>query len=132
MIVFDGVIRSGDNVEALYGVPFQTLSIGNLALPTEHNINNQVWIQSRCGEVEGVWYELGRPAAEYKKYWEAFEWMALFVKYVSDALESCIEQHKIADLKYFRQNFAADIRRMHNGDSKFERWMAAFGRGSLR
>ena len=131
--MFDGVVRSGDKEEALYGVPFETLSIGNLATPLEHNIKNQIWIQSHLGAKSpvpgGVWYEFGRPAKEYAKHWETFEWLALFVKYVSDAIEVCAGRNERVKLSYFRQDFAAELRRLHGDDIAFERWMCAFGRG---
>ena len=68
MVVFDGVLESGDKQEVLHRIPFASLSIGNLATPSEHNINNSIWIQSTEGAKaaarDGVWYELGRPATE--------------------------------------------------------------------
>jgi hypothetical protein len=133
-IVFDGIVRSGDKQEALYCIPFEKLSIGNLATPSEHNVNNQIWIQSHCGAKVagvGVWYELGRPATEYEKHWEAFEWLALFVKYVSDALDLCVERKEKVTLNYFRRDFAVEMKLMHGEDPIFQRWMNAFGKGTF-
>jgi DNA (cytosine-5)-methyltransferase 1 len=131
--VFDGVIKSGDKEEALYHIPFEKLSIGNLFTPSQHNISNQIWIQSRCGAscpvAGGVWYELGTPAKEYGEYWEAFHWIALLAKYVSDALEVCVERKEKVTLKYFQRDFAAEMRQLHGGDPVFDGWMAAYGKG---
>jgi hypothetical protein len=133
--VFDGVLKSEDREEVLHRIPFATLSIGNLATPSEHNINNSIWIQSiQGGKAEvpnGVWYELGRPAAEYEKHWEAFEWLSLFIKYVSDALEVCVQRKEKVRLSYFRKDFAAEMKRLHGGDVVFEHWRTAYGKGNL-
>lgn len=79
----------------------------------------------------GVWYELGCPAKEYAKHWEAFEWLALFVKYVSDAIEICVQRNEKVTLKYFRNDFAAQMKRLHGEDPNFQKWMSAFGKGAL-
>src|SRR5262245_53862184 len=105
LLVVDGILKSGDKREVLHGVPFETLSIGNLVSWNEHNIDKQIWIQSHAGAAMargGVWYELGRPVREYEKHWEAFLWTALLVKYVSDVLEICVDRHQKVDLAYFR------------------------------
>jgi hypothetical protein len=134
IVVFDGILRSGDKEERLHCIPFDTLSIGNLVTPSEHNVNNSIWIQSLRGEKApvpgGVWYELGRPAGEYIKHWEAFQWLALFVKYVSDALELCVQRNEKVELKYFRKSFAEEMKRLHSGDTVFERWITAYGKGN--
>lgn len=129
-VVFDGIVKSGDKEEALYGIQFDALSIGNLGTPSEHNIGKQIWIQSRCSAKihRGVWYEFGRPAKEYEKHWEAFEWLALFVKYVSDALDLCVERKEKVSLNYFRRDFAAQMTEIHGNDPIFQRWIAAFGK----
>jgi hypothetical protein len=133
IVVFDGLLKSGDKEEALYGIPFETLSIGNLATPSEHNITKQIWLQSGEGATApvkgGVWYELGSPAKEYGEHWKAFEWLALFVKYVSDALDVCVNRGEKVTLAYFRSKFATEMRQLHGGDKIFERWLAAFGKG---
>ena len=133
--MFDGVLKSEEKEEVLHRVPFATLSIGNLATPAEHNINHSIWIQSIQGAKArvsgGVRYELGRPAAEYQKQWEAFEWLALFIKYVSDAIEVCVQRKEKVRLSYFREDFAAEMKRLHGGDPVFEQWRNAFGRGKL-
>ena len=110
--------------------------IRNIATPSTHNINDQIWIQSHLGAKSsvpgGVWYELGRPAKEYEKHWEAFEWLALLVKYVSDALELCVERGEKVGLKYFLRDFATQMRSVHGTDPVFQRWIAAFGKGILK
>jgi len=133
LVVFDGTLKAKEE-EFLHRIPFAALSIGNIATLSEHNLNHSIWIQSSEGAKapvhDGLWYELGRPAEEYKKHWEAFEWLALFVKYVSDALELCVQRKEKVGLSYFRREFAAEIRRLHGGDEVFERWILAFGKGS--
>lgn len=127
------MLKSESKEEALYAIPFETLSISNLATPKEHNVTKKIWIQSRQGAKVhvrgGVWYELGFPAKEYIEHWEAFEWLALFVKYVSDALEVCVNRGEEVTLSYFRSKFAAEMRQLHGGDHVFKQWMTAFGKG---
>jgi len=135
IIVFDGVLKSGNKEEALYGVSFEMLSLGNLVTPSEHNLDHQIWIQSHVGAKAavdgGVWYELGKPAKEYKQHWEAFQWVALLVKYVSDALEICLERQQKVTLSYFHKDFALEMRRLHGKDPVFQRWMTAFGKSTF-
>ena len=133
VLVVDGILRSGDREEVLSAVPFETLSLGNIATPTAHNITNQIWIQSVAGKYAscpgGVWYELGRPADEYKRHWEAFEWLALMVKYVSDALEVCVMRGEKVCLTFFQRDFITVMRRLHGKNKVFQRWHTAFGKG---
>ena len=132
--MFDGVLRSGEKTEFVHGVPFDVLSLGNLVNPSEHNLQNQIWIQSHLGAKAkvsgGVWYELGFPAKEYAKHWEAFSWLALLVKYVSDALELCVQRRQKVTLKYFQRDFAAEMQDHHRGDPYFENWITAYGKGT--
>jgi len=135
-VVFDGVLKSGGKEEVLHCVPFDKLSIGNLVTPTEHNLNNSIWIQSlRGAKMVGpndVWYELGSPAAEYAKHWEAFMWLAYLVKYVSDALQVCIDRQQKVTLNYFQKTFADDMRRLHSDDIQFQKWLTLYGKGITR
>lgn len=130
--VFDGVLKSGQKWETLYRIPFETLAIGNLATPSAHNIDNSIWIQSHLGaklSVEGgVWYELGRPAKEYRKHWHAFRWLALLVKYVSDAIEIHVQRHHKINLNYFRADFAKEMKHIHGSDTIFRHWIHEFGK----
>jgi hypothetical protein len=134
-LVVDGILRSGNKSQSLYCIPFEILSIGNLACAEKHDVEHQIWLQShkgaRCNVPGGVWYELGLPAKEYENHWNAFQWLALFVKFVSDAFELRImqRQEKVR-LAYFRQDFANDIRHMHGSDQTFQRWINEFGKGS--
>ena len=134
--MFDGVLRSGDKAELVHAVPFDVLSLGNLVNPSEHNLQNQIWIQSHLGAKApvsgGVWYELGTPAKEYLKHWEAFSWLALLAKYVSDALELCVQRQQKVTLRYFQQDFANEIRKHHAGDPFFDKWISSYGKGTSR
>jgi DNA (cytosine-5)-methyltransferase 1 len=133
--VVDGVLRSGNKSEILHGVPFDTLSLGNIATPSEHNLTNQIWIQSLAGKYVscpgGVWYELGRPAKEYARHWEAFEWLALLVKYVSDAIDISVEKREKVRLLFFKEEFLRVVKRLHGKNKAFKRWHAAYGKGPL-
>jgi len=135
ILVFDGVLRSGDKTEVVHGVPFDVLSLGNLATPTEHNLQNQIWIQSHLGAKApvsgGVWCELGTPAKDYAKHWEAFSWLAVLVKYVSDALELCVQRQQKVTLKYFQHDFAAEMRKHHGSDPAFKTWISVYGKGNF-
>jgi hypothetical protein len=126
--VFDGVLRNGDKEMCVHAVPFDTLSIGNLVSLNEHNIQNQIWIQSHLGANSGVWYEFGRPAKEYSSHWTAFHWLALLVKYLSDALDLCVHRNQKVCLTYFRATFAVEITRLHGSDSHFQTWMSSYGK----
>ena len=132
--VFDGVLKSGQKWETLHRIPFETLAIGNLATPSEHNIDNSIWIQSHLGaklSVDGgLWYELGRPAKEYRKHWHAFRWLALLVKYVSDAIEIRVQPHQKINLNYFRADFANDMNLIHGSDVIFRHWFHEFGKST--
>lgn len=130
----DGILRSGEREEVLHGVAFETLSLGNIATPTEHDLTSQVWIQSLAGKSAacpgGVWYEFGTPAKEYARNWEAFEWLALLVKYVSDALEVCVESGEKMRLRFFEREFIRLMNHLHGRSKVFQRWHAAFGKGT--
>ena len=82
-------------------MPFEILSIGSYAEPERSTVGPYIWIQSIEGTRCDVWYRLGTPAAEYKRYQEPFQWLADLAKHIVDYLQT----HQLVRLDDFRNRF---------------------------
>ena len=94
------------------------LSIGcyeSLETPT---IGSEIWIQSIRAKQHDIWYQLGQPSPEYKRYHQPFLWVANFAKYVVDFL--CT--HPMTHLINFRAQFANWLFKTHGQNKHVIVW----------
>ena len=125
---FDGMISVNGHPRYLRNIPFQSLSIGSfedIATPT---VGTNVWIQSFAGKRAGVWYRVGRPAPEYRRYQTYFLWIADLAKHVVDF----IFEHETTHLSDFQSRFAQWLTRCYPQSPVIDQWLKDYGDSDFR
>ncbi|KAI9822139.1 MAG: DNA methyltransferase Dim-2 [Thelocarpon impressellum] len=119
--LFDGILREGSMERYVERVPFKLLSIGNHCDTEHHTVGDQTWVQSSLVQRRGldVWYQLGKPAPEYRHYHEQFLWLANFAKHFTDYLQ----RHDGVRLHHFRRQFYDEIMVLHQEHDAFRDWL---------
>lgn len=119
---FDGVISYSGRQRYVQKVPFELLSIGGYEEPERSTVGPNIWIQSTEGTRSDVWYRLKTPAAEYKRYYEPFQWIADLAKHVVDYLHT----HQDVRLDDFRHRFYEWLKDLYLHDELTERWLRQY------
>lgn len=83
-LFFDGILDIGSERRYIQRVPFECLTIEGYG---DDDDLVSACIQTAAGQKANVWYELGRPASEYARYYDCFAWISRFGKYVIEFLE---------------------------------------------
>lgn len=104
-------------------VAFKFLSIGNYCDTVQHGVGDQLWIQSTRLERSDVWYQLGNPAPEYRRYHTEFVWLANFAKHFTDFLHRHVDVH----IHDFREKFYIELEELHGTDEAFQTWLKEYG-----
>ena len=119
--LFDGVVTFEGRKRHLQAVPFRLLSIGCYEEVGCSSIGSNVWIQSFEGLKFNIWYRLGRPSPEYRRYHTTFLWMADLAKHVVDFLYT----HDNVCLSHFRSGFYEWLSSSYSGDD-FATWIGQY------
>ncbi|KAI1505095.1 hypothetical protein F5X99DRAFT_303283 [Biscogniauxia marginata] len=127
---FDGVISCGGTKFYLKKVAFRQLPIGNYG-STEYTVGDQIWIRSQLNEEKGreIYYKLGSPSAEYRRFYTPFLWIADLAKHVIDYCDYLQDKGRRASLYDFKSSFSTWVLRKHHNSAAFEKWYSA-NRGS--
>ncbi|KAI1821618.1 S-adenosyl-L-methionine-dependent methyltransferase [Xylaria intraflava] len=130
---FDGILRHGDLQFYLRRVPFQKLPVGNYG-ESNHSVGDQIWILSELNEYLGreIYYKLGSPAPEYRRFHVPFLWIADLGKHVIDYCEHRRDQNERAILYDFKSKFSAWLLSKHQFSVTFDKWYAANGTADFR
>jgi hypothetical protein len=83
------------------------------------SLSNKICIQSTWAQSRDVWYQLGRPSTEYKRFYKAFIWLATFTKFFIDFL---LENEKDMTLHSFRSDFALWVTGRYGKFLEFKTW----------
>ncbi|KAM3499563.1 hypothetical protein MY10362_007190 [Beauveria mimosiformis] len=80
-LFFDGKLSHG--MQSLYvrRVRIHALPVGNYGQESRDQTRDNIWIQSEENATSDVYYKLGSPAPEYKRFFELFVWVADLAKY---------------------------------------------------
>ncbi|KAI9738243.1 MAG: DNA methyltransferase Dim-2 [Cirrosporium novae-zelandiae] len=136
---FDGVLTDGKDIVYVQRVPFEIL---NISYKVEEHSVGDVWVQSVCGESvrtnldksrdspNGVYYRLKSPSPEYRRYHEAFLWLANFSKYLMEYLE--YHEKEDISLAHFKANFHDWIVGSHGQDANFQKWLHSYPGSDFR
>ncbi|KAK8183615.1 uncharacterized protein BKA78DRAFT_383285 [Phyllosticta capitalensis] len=97
-LLFDALVSTDCGTKYVRGVPFETLAIDAYD-PDVLSAADHISIQSRCFAGTKIWYHLeGSPSSEYKRYHEAFLWVADLAKHVIAFMDER-ENTKLADFR---------------------------------
>jgi DNA (cytosine-5)-methyltransferase 1 len=123
---FDGVLRHGDTQFYLRKVRFQKLPVGNYGV-SHPTVGDQIWVLSELNDRLGreVYYKLGSPAPEYRRFHAPFLWIADLAKHIIDYCEQLRLQNRRATLSDFKSRFSIWALRQHRSENVFEMWHSA-------
>ncbi|SLM37076.1 S-adenosyl-L-methionine-dependent methyltransferase-like [Lasallia pustulata] len=124
----DGVLHDGRRRTYVQRVPFNLLSIGGYENFTQHTVRSHIWLQSVCGQKHDVWYCLENPSSEYRRYYDAFLWLADFAKHLIDFMYN----NDTISLKMLRANFYNWLQEVHGHDLAFQQWLAEYPDSDFR
>ncbi|KAF2237298.1 S-adenosyl-L-methionine-dependent methyltransferase [Viridothelium virens] len=124
-LFFDGIIGFGNVRQYVQRVRFSTLTIEGYGKGSRIS---EICIQSTAGASKNIWYSLGEPAEEYRRYHEAFLWIAEFAKHFVDYL--CY--HLSVRLEDLRRDFYAWLRSRSPLELRRSRWLSEYGRQDFR
>ena len=71
------------------GVAFNTLSVEGYGFAEQDqrvSMQGKIFVQSRDAAKRRIWYRLGAPSPEYKRFWKPYVWLATFTKHFVDYL----------------------------------------------
>ena len=128
MWFFDGIISYGGTKVNVQRVPFDIYSIGGYEDKTLDTVGSSIWIQSARARRSDLWYNLKKPAQEYKRYHEPSLWIADLAKHVIDYL--C--DHDKVCLADFRSLFFEWLHGIHQSDVNFQSWQKQYGDTDFR
>lgn len=124
----DGVLHDGRTRTYVQRVAFTLLSIGGYENSNQHTVRSHIWIQSVCGKENDVWYCLENPTPEYRRYHDAFLWLADFAKHLIDFMYNT----ERVSLSMLRANFYAWLQDIHGHDLAFQQWLAEYPDADFR
>ena len=124
----DGVVCHGQEKKYVQRVPCNVFSIGGFEDADLHTTNSSIWIQSKAGQKLDVWYSLGQPASQYKRFHQPFLWLADLAKHLVDYLN----RHDKVSLKHFRKDFHTWLQGAHGADEGFQHWQQTYNDTDFR
>ncbi|KAL8797500.1 MAG: hypothetical protein Q9195_000316 [Heterodermia aff. obscurata] len=124
----DAVVCQGQEKKYVQRVPCNVFSIGGFEDTELHTTNSSIWVQSKAGQKLDMWYSLGRPASQYKRFHQPFLWLADLAKHLVDFLN----MHDKVSLKHFRKDFQTWLQGVHGADEGFRQWQKAYNDTDFR
>ena len=117
-LLFDGILSFGEEKRFLKGVPFRTMAIDGYGDPDVHSLRDRICIQSPSAQNANVWYQLGKPSQEYRRFYHPFLWLAQFAKHFVDYL---LDTENVT-LNHFRNRFSEWLWVKYQDNSSFQKW----------
>ena len=109
-------------------IPFENLSIGGYGDTDIHTVQDTIWIQSKVGMKNRVWYQLCNSAKEYECFYDPFSWLATFAKHFIDFLD---ETPRVT-LSMFECEFWTWVDNCHGHDNSFRAWVKIYSDTDFR
>ncbi|KAJ6783981.1 hypothetical protein PWT90_07644 [Aphanocladium album] len=106
-LFFDGVLSNGAERVYLRRISIHSLPIGNYGQKSKDQTKDNIWIRSEHNATTDVYYKLGTPAAEYRRFYEPFLWVADLAKHVVDFFEEMHINGQNVSINHFRSDFAS-------------------------
>lgn len=117
--LFDGILTVEGERCFVQGARFSTLTIDGYGDRKVTSLHGQICIQTSTAERDDVWYQMGRPSKEYKRFYYPFVWLAQFTKHFVDYLL----ETKNVKLLHFRSRFQSWLCSRLKGHTAFQGWL---------
>ncbi|KAF2487060.1 S-adenosyl-L-methionine-dependent methyltransferase [Neohortaea acidophila] len=118
-LLFNGVLTTRNQRLYAEGVRFSVVTIDGYG--DSADVQGHVCIQSLMTKKTNIWYRLGRPAAEYKRFYDPFLYVAQFTKYF---VEYLLQSERLVTIDDFRRNFFAWLFVGNSSQPCFQAWLA--------
>lgn len=127
----NGTLRLGNNKHRVEKVAFEEIPLGNYGKghPT---VGDQLWIRSELNRGNNVYYQLGTPSTEYKRFHGDFLWVADLAKHVVDFSEHLLRLGHSVYIRDFQQDFARWLQTIHGSSPTFQKWYKRRGTSDFR
>lgn len=115
---FDGVLSFGDRSIPVRDVSFSTVTVDGYGDSSCVSLQGKICLQTSLAKQRNVWYRLGAPSAEYRRFHAPYLWLATFGKYFVEYLmtSDCVA------LKDFRSVFYDWLRIQYGRAPEFQHW----------
>lgn len=119
-LAFDGVLSTGEERRFVEGVRFETLAIEGYGDLDVTDMRGHICIRSREATKQNVWYQLGKPSNEYRRFFNSFLWLSQFTKYFVDYL---LENEHVT-LQHFHRDFYEWLFERYSTCDDFTSWLS--------
>lgn len=117
-LFFDGVLTIGDERRYVRAGRFDCLTVEGYRDEEVHDLRDKICIQSKANSRTNIWYQLGQPAQEYRRFYEPFLWLAQLRKYAVDYLFDT----EAVSLSNFRRQFNEWLFERYGRQADFIEW----------
>ncbi|KAM3553188.1 hypothetical protein MY1884_006807 [Beauveria asiatica] len=134
-LFFDGMLSHGTQSLYVRRVRIHALPVGNYGQQSRDQTRDNIWIRSEENATSDVYYKLGSPAPEYKRFFELFVWVDDLAKYFVDFLTFMRAIERPVAIHHFRRDFAAWLLALYAKSDKIElvkTWMGKHPRQDYR
>ncbi|OAQ66185.1 DNA methyltransferase Dim-2 [Pochonia chlamydosporia 170] len=128
---FDGILTNGRDRVFLQRVPFEVLQLGAYGISSV-NVEDSIWLQSKYCEGSDVFYKVGVPAREYRRFHTPFLWVANLAKHFVDFLDSMKQNGTKVSIQHFRGDFKHWLLKVHKDAPKLGDWLAQYPSDDFR
>ncbi|KXJ90760.1 hypothetical protein Micbo1qcDRAFT_148776 [Microdochium bolleyi] len=124
LFYFDGVIHIGDQELFLRKIAFSNLPIGGYDDDYE-TVRNQIWVHSTYNMKRGrpLYYRLGKPAVEYRRFFTPFVWVADLAKHFIGFCESSRSENRRVVLGDLKDQFRVHLLAKHQSSAVIQEWI---------
>ncbi|TQV92201.1 DNA methyltransferase Dim-2 [Cordyceps javanica] len=137
-LCFDGILANGEGQSAYVRcVSIHALPLGNYGREStdSSSTRDNMWLQSEQSAANGIYYKLGTPAVEYKRFFEPFLWVAGLAKYFVDFLDAKHAEQQQVTIHHFQRDFVAWLVAAYTASDRVEElgtWMSKHPRLDYR
>ncbi|EFY92492.1 putative DNA cytosine methyltransferase [Metarhizium acridum CQMa 102] len=121
---FDGVLsNNGEGKTFMKRIPINAVPVGQYG-QQYHSVGNQIWVQSTYCEQSDVFYRLGLPAKEYRRFFKDFLWVANLAKHFIDFLVFMEQEKTRVTIRHFQSAFKDWLLVVHGDAPVLMDWLA--------
>lgn len=134
-LYFDGVLSSDGQSAYVRRVLIHEMPLGNYGQASTDQTRDHLWLQSNLNAGSDIYYKLGKPAVEYKRFFQPFLWVADLAKHFVDFLTAMHTERRPVTIHHFRQDFASWLIAAYSSSVNIENieiWMSKYPRLDYR
>ncbi|KAK4194787.1 putative DNA methylase [Triangularia verruculosa] len=128
---FDGILSCKGQRYYVQRAEVAELPIGNYG--TEHpSVDGEIWVRSMLNTKKDIYYRLGKPTTEYKRFYDPFVWATDLAKHVVDFAGSLLGKRQDVTLDVFKVSFSEWLETTHGKSVVFRKWRKQYPSNDFR